>query len=104
MTDENLDSKGHCFNQNDFHKSTCFTNRTFQVKRVYLNKEFYQYYNRSYRDWFFSYFSNDMQQLSKIIYYSQLVKIKENIHFFDWLNDFLPKHQISIPNYVLRCH
>ena len=40
-----------------------------------------------------------MQQLFKTIYYTQLAKIEENIPFFDWLNDFLPKHQISIPNY-----
>jgi len=40
-----------------------------------------------------------MQQLFKNIYYTQLAKIKENIPFFNWLNDFLSKHQVSIPNY-----
>jgi len=40
-----------------------------------------------------------MQQSFKTIYYTQLAKIEENIPFFDWLNDFLPNHQISIPNY-----
>ena len=40
-----------------------------------------------------------MQQLFKAVYYTQLGKIEENIPFFDWRNDFLPKHQFSIPNY-----
>jgi len=47
--------------QNDFSKSTSFINQTSQVNRACFNKEFYQDYNRSYRDWFFSYFSKYMQ-------------------------------------------
>ena len=50
IPNESLDSKGNSFNQNYFAKSTSFTNESFQVNRVYLNKEFYQDYNRSYRD------------------------------------------------------
>ena len=40
-----------------------------------------------------------MQQSLKTVYYNQLAKIKENISLFDWLNAYLQKHQISIPNY-----
>jgi len=83
--------KRNYFKQHDFPKSTSFSNQTFQVNRSYVDKEFYQDYNRSHRDWFFSYFSKDMQQLFKNIYYTQLAKIKDNTPFFDWLNDFLPK-------------
>ena len=46
---ESLDSKGNYFKQNDFPKSTSFTNQTFQVNRVYLNTQFNTDYNRSYR-------------------------------------------------------
>ena len=76
ISKESLHSKENCVKQNDFPKSTSFINQTFQVNRVYLNKELYQDYNRPYRDRFFSYFSKDMQQLFKPIYHTQLAKIK----------------------------
>ena len=41
------------------------TKVAFQVDRCYLNKEFYQDNNQSYRKWFFSHFSKDMQQYSR---------------------------------------
>ena len=50
IPNESLDLKGNCFKQNDFPRSTSFTNQTFQVDRVYLNKEFCQDYNWTYRD------------------------------------------------------
>ena len=71
----------------------------FQFDRAYLNKEFYQYYNQPYRDWFFPHLSYEMQQLFKIIYCNHLAKIRENIPFFDWLNDHIKDTKISIPNY-----
>jgi len=40
-----------------------------------------------------------MQQLLKAIYYNQFAKIKEKILFFDWLNTYLHKHRITIPDY-----
>ena len=42
----------------------------FQGNRIYLNKEIYLDYNKSFRDWFFSPFSQKMQQLFKTIYYN----------------------------------
>ena len=95
---EIFDSKGNCFKQNNFSKSTSFTTQAFKVNRDYLNKEFYQDYNMSYQRWFFSYFPKDMQQLFKTINYTHFKKIDENIPFLDWLNDFLSNHQISIPD------
>ena len=68
----------------------------FQVDRVYLNKEFYKDYNQSYKDWFFSCFSKEMQQLFKTIYYKHLAKIKENVTFFNWLNHYLKDTKFSI--------
>ena len=98
VSNERLHSKRNSLKQNEFPKSTSFINQTFQVYRDYLNKEFNQDYDWSYRNWFFSYFLKDMQQLFKTIYYNQLEKIEENIPFFDWLNGFLSNHLISIPN------
>ena len=69
----------------------------FQVGRVSLNKEFYQDYNRLYKDRFFSCFSQEMQQLFKITYDNQLAKIKKIPFFLDqYLKD---DTKIYIPNY-----
>jgi len=83
IPNESLHSKENYFKQDDFSNSTSFSKQNFQVNRAYLNKEFYQHYNRPYQDWFVSYFSKGMQHLFKTIYYTKLAKIKENIPFFD---------------------
>ena len=47
----------------------------------------------------FSYLSKGMMQLYKTIYNNDSAKIKENIFFFDWLNNRPSKLQFSMPNY-----
>ena len=71
----------------------------FKLIESISTKKFNQDYNQPYRDWFFSYFPKEIQQLLKTIYYNQFVKIKENMHFFDWLNHYVKDTKISSPNY-----